>query len=176
MGADSTMLEDLLYRVTETFAQKDSSTLRSVTLRNSFLLSCDMAHALHPNYQGKHESNHRPIMHKGPVLKFNANQRYATSGESALIIKEIATKHSVPLQSFVVRNDSPCGSTIGPILASRLGIKCCDIGVPQLSMHSIRETAAASDFDHSIKLVEVRTPIPFFPTAHRHTLLQEFLC
>jgi aspartyl aminopeptidase len=153
MGADSTVLEDTMSRVARAIGSGASDDLLSRVMRRSFLLSCDMAHALHPNYAGKHEANHRPAFHQGLVIKYNANQRYATTAESSVIVQEVGKRYGVPLQSFVVRNDSPCGSTIGPILASRIGLRCADVGIPQLSMHSIREMAAVGDLQHACRLV-----------------------
>jgi aspartyl aminopeptidase len=86
-----------------------------------------MAHAIHPNYSEKHEENHRPQMNKGIVIKQNANQRYATTSVSTTIFREAAKCAQVPLQEFVVRNDSPCGSTIGPMLSAKLGIRTIGI-------------------------------------------------
>jgi aspartyl aminopeptidase len=153
MGADSTVLEDTISRIAHAIGTNASSDLMSRVLRRSFLLSCDMAHALHPNYPQKHESNHKPQFHQGLVIKYNANQRYATTAESSVIVQEVGRRYGIPLQSFVTRNDSPCGSTIGPILASRIGLRCADVGVPQLSMHSIREMAAVGDVQHACRLV-----------------------
>ncbi|KAJ1650737.1 hypothetical protein IWQ61_008531 [Dispira simplex] len=91
-------------------------------------------------------------MHHGIVIKINANQRYATTAPSSLVLKALAEKYQIPLQEFVVRNDSPCGSTIGPILSAKLGMRTIDVGCPQLAMHSIREMAGADDVGHAIQL------------------------
>ena len=122
------------------------------TLSTSFMVSADMAHAVHPNYAAKYESNHQPEMNKGTVVKVNANQRYTTNSPGIVLLQEVARRANVPLQLFVVRNDSPCGSTIGPMLSAKLGVRTLDLGNPQLSMHSIRETGGTYDVDHAIKL------------------------
>ncbi|XVE90867.1 hypothetical protein DITRI_Ditri20bG0110700 [Diplodiscus trichospermus] len=121
------------------------------TIRRSFLVSADMAHGVHPNFMDKHEEHHRPEMHKGLVIKHNANQRYATSGVTAFLFKEVAKIHNLPTQDFVVRNDMGCGSTIGPILASGVGIRTVDCGIAQLSMHSVREVCGKEDVDIAYK-------------------------
>jgi len=131
----------------------DNALLHQAVAR-SFLISADMAHAVHPNYAEKHEENLRPAMHKGLTVKFNANQRYATSSVTSFIIRELAKKHHIPLQDFAVRNDSACGSTIGPILASNCGMRTVDVGIPQLSMHSIREMCGTADLVHTIHLLQ----------------------
>ncbi|GMP22285.1 hypothetical protein CsSME_00000370 [Camellia sinensis var. sinensis] len=120
-------------------------------IRQSFLVSADMAHGVHPNFTDKHEEHHRPELQKGLVIKYNANQRYATSGVTAFLFKEIAKIHNLPTQEFAVRNDMGCGSTIGPILASGVGIRAVDCGIAQLSMHSIREICGKEDVDIAYK-------------------------
>jgi aspartyl aminopeptidase len=114
-------------------------------LRKSICISADNAHGLHPNYPERHDANHAPLVNRGPALKQNANQRYATSAKGAAIMRRVAAEAAVPLQSFVSNNSMPCGSTIGPVTATRMGIETVDVGVPQLAMHSARETCGASD-------------------------------
>lgn len=118
---------------------------RQITLRNSFLLSLDNAHAIHPNFKDKADPGHMVQLNGGPVLKLNANQRYATSARSAAVVKVLAREANVPIQEFVMRSDLPCGSTIGPITAAKLGITTADIGAPTLAMHSIREMTGSRD-------------------------------
>jgi aspartyl aminopeptidase len=107
-------------------------------MQRSYLISADMAHGIHPNYSDKHQANHQVEVNKGVVIKTNFNQRYITDLVSTSIMRILAEKANVPIQDFIVKNDSPCGSTIGPILSSGTGMKAIDIGVPMLGMHSIR--------------------------------------
>ncbi|ORX52733.1 peptidase M18, aminopeptidase I [Hesseltinella vesiculosa] len=153
-GAGSNLLPATLQRLAQTTIQgQPSATAFEESLHKSVLVSADMAHAIHPNYAEKHEDNHRPLMHRGTVIKINANQRYASTAVTTLVLKELAKRHDIPIQEFVVRNDSPCGSTIGPMLSASLGMRTVDIGNPQLSMHSIREQSAVDDVKHSIRLL-----------------------
>ncbi|KAM3162140.1 APE4-like protein [Lachancea thermotolerans] len=156
-GADSNFLPAILERILrfpaisdKSGSQHDSSLQMSVA--RSFFLSSDVAHAVHPNYANKYESKHKPAIGQGPVIKINANQRYMTNSPGLVLVKHIAERAKVPLQLFVVANNSPCGSTIGPIIASKTGIKTLDLGNPILSMHSIRETGGSDDLEWQIKL------------------------
>ncbi|CBQ68247.1 probable aspartyl aminopeptidase [Sporisorium reilianum SRZ2] len=156
-GAESNMLPSLIQRLvalpvsSASAATPAASNLYEQAIARSFLLSSDMAHGFHPNYPSYYEENHRPKINQGPVIKTNVKQRYATTGPTAFLIRRIAQRAHVPLQSFVVKNDMPCGSTIGPML-SKLGIRTLDLGNPQLSMHSIRETCGTKDVDYKIEL------------------------
>ena len=155
-GAESNMLVSLIHRLASIRIaginppESDEHALER-SIANSFLLSSDMAHGFHPNYPSYYEENHRPRLNGGPVIKTNVKQRYATTGPTAFLIRRVAKLANVPLQSFVVKNDMPCGSTIGPML-SKLGIRTVDLGNPQLSMHSIRETCGTKDVDYKISL------------------------
>jgi aspartyl aminopeptidase len=146
-GADGPMLEQVLRRLLP-----DADEFVRV-IQRSFLISADNAHGLHPNYLDKHDENHGPAVNGGPVIKINSNQRYATSSETAGFFRHLCLNEEVPVQSFVTRSDMGCGSTIGPITASRLGIPTVDIGVATLAMHSIREMAGSHDLAHLVKVL-----------------------
>ncbi|GLI59309.1 hypothetical protein VaNZ11_001163 [Volvox africanus] len=150
-GAGGPVMRDTITRVAAALAGGQEGAVER-TLRNSFLVSADMAHALHPNYSDKHDPDHQPRMHGGLVIKHNHNQRYATNSVSAALFREVARRHGIPCQEFSVRNDMPCGSTIGPILSSNLGCRTVDCGIAQLSMHSVREQCGTDDvalaYDH----------------------------
>jgi aspartyl aminopeptidase len=138
-GAQGNFLSTVLKRL------MPDPILRSKLLSNSCLISMDNAHAVHPNFPEKHDPQHTPMLNHGPVIKYNSNQRYATTSRSAAMYKTIADEVKVPVQEFVMNNDLACGSTIGPIAATKLGIQTVDIGVPSLAMHSIRETTGSQD-------------------------------
>jgi aspartyl aminopeptidase len=114
-------------------------------IQHSLLISADNAHGIHPNYADRHDEQHGPILNKGPVIKSNANQRYATNSQSSARFWQLCELADVPVQDFVVRTDMACGSTIGPITSSNIGVKTLDIGVPTFAMHSIRELAGSED-------------------------------
>ena len=143
-GAASTLLDDTFARLVP------DAAARAAAARKSILVSADMAHAQHPNYAALHEENHRPAMHAGVVIKSNANQRYATTNVTAFLLRRLAEEARVPAQSFVNRQDMGCGSTIGPILSTRSGIKTVDVGLAQLSMHSVREMCGVDDVAHGV--------------------------
>jgi aspartyl aminopeptidase len=114
-------------------------------VHHSALVSTDNAHGIHPNYTDKYDDNHGPLLNHGPVIKVNSSQRYATNSETAAAFRHLCEQAGVPVQSFVVRSDMGCGSTIGPITASELGVRTLDVGVPTFAMHSIRELAGRKD-------------------------------
>ena len=147
-GAASNFLKGTL----ESFSSLVCSELASV-LSSSFALSIDMAHAEHPNFLQKHDPNHAPILGQGVVLKTNSQKRYASDVFSNAQFKLLCERAGVPYQTFVMRNDMPCGSTVGPTVSAALGIPTVDIGEPMLSMHSIREMTAVKDHESMVQLV-----------------------
>ncbi|KAL8663967.1 MAG: hypothetical protein Q9202_003384 [Teloschistes flavicans] len=153
-GADSNFLPSVIRRLSVLGPSPSKETAYEQTLASSFLVSADMAHTINPNYSNKYENDHKPEMNKGTVIKINANARYATNSPGIVLIQEVARRRKVPLQLFVVRNDSSCGSTIGPMLAASLGARTLDLGNPQLSMHSIRETGGVDDVGYGVDLFE----------------------
>jgi aspartyl aminopeptidase len=148
VGAQGPMLEQVLSRLTKDKEQQNRMIV------NSMLISADNAHGIHPNFQDKHDSKHGPILNRGPVIKINANQRYATNDITSAMFRQFAENVEQPVQVFVVRADMACGSTIGPITAAELGVKTLDIGVPQFAMHSIRELAGCSDIVNTIEILK----------------------
>lgn len=149
-GAGSPVMAEAVRRISSALTPNDyNPDVHGACIRNSFVLSCDQAHAVHPNYASKHESEHAPKLNGGVVIKTNSNQRYTTNGVTGFVIRELGRKASVPIQEFVVRNDCPCGSTIGPIISANTGIRTVDVGMPQLSMHSCREVMGIVDCKYS---------------------------
>ena len=142
-GAAGPVLEDVLVRVASSLGA-DAAATRAMYARSA-CVSADAAHSVHPNFAGKHDGVNRPVMNAGPVLKVNANQRYATDAVTAAAWRRACATAGVPDQVFAGNNDVPCGSTIGPITATRLGIPTVDVGIPLLSMHSAREMAGVKD-------------------------------
>lgn len=142
-GAAGPVLEHVLERIT--LAQGGGRAEFLARLARSSCVSADNAHAVHPNYPERHEPGHRPMVNRGPAIKVNSNQRYATTAGTAAAFQVACDAVGVPTQVFVSRNNMPCGSTIGPITATRLGIDTVDVGVPQLSMHSARELCGVDD-------------------------------
>jgi len=145
-GADGPFLESVLRRAT---IDADFERVRV----NSLMVSIDNAHGVHPNYASKHDEGHRPLLNEGPVVKVNANHRYATTAITQSVIEQAAERADVPLQYFSSRADLGCGSTIGPITAGRLGIDTIDLGCPQLAMHSARETCGTKDPELMLQLL-----------------------
>jgi aspartyl aminopeptidase len=152
VGARSRFLESVLDRLATGYPGAGSEAFARA-LAGSLLVSADMAHAVHPNYSDKHDKLHRPVLGGGPVLKTNNNQAYATDGAGAAEFVRACRSLEIEPQYFVARNDMPCGSTIGPISAARLGIPTVDVGNPMLSMHSCREMAGVADIRPMIRVL-----------------------
>ncbi|MGO4488532.1 M18 family aminopeptidase [Microbacterium sp. 2RAF4] len=142
-GAAGPFLEDVLERVYAGLGADGSA--RRQAYASSWCLSSDVGHSVHPNYAAKHDPVVQPVLGSGPILKINANQRYATDAIGTASWRSWCERAGVTTQEFVSNNSVPCGSTIGPITATRLGIRTVDVGIPILSMHSARELAGVSD-------------------------------
>ena len=142
VGADGPFLESVIAKIA---ANESSSLDISALIDKSLLISCDNAHAVHPNYMDKHDAGHLPSINGGPVIKTNVKQRYATNSVTSSRFKQLCEQANVPVQQFVSRADMGCGSTIGPIASSRLGVAPIDVGIAQLAMHSCRELTGSKD-------------------------------
>lgn len=147
IGAQGPFLQQVIERLLP------GTESRARAISRSLLVSADNAHAQHPNYADRHDLEHAPRINGGPVLKVNANQRYASNARTQGIVRRLAELADVPLQTFVTRTDLACGSTIGPITAAQTGIPTLDIGVPQWAMHSIREICGAADPERLTRLL-----------------------
>ncbi|MFT7621067.1 MAG: aspartyl aminopeptidase [Myxococcota bacterium] len=145
-GAASTLLRNLLVRLERDHTISAPGGIERA-VANSFMVSADMAHGVHPNYADKHDKHHRPTLNGGPVIKTNVNMRYATDAETAARFRAACEAEAVPYQEFINRSDLACGSTIGPISAAGLAVPGLDVGCAMLSMHSIRECAGARDVE-----------------------------
>ena len=142
-GAGSPVLANLLERIVLSMGGDRNDYLRS--LESSFLISADLAHAIHPNYAEQHDPTNHPVINKGPVIKISSNQRYTSDSDSSSVFIQLCKKADVPYQIFVNRSDKAGGSTIGPISSSMMPIRSVDIGTPILGMHSIREFGGVDD-------------------------------
>lgn len=163
IGARSNLTFSLLQRICtalQLFRTDDFSRI----LSRSFMLSCDMGHSYHPNYTTEHQVAHTPRMNEGVVLKINCNGRYTSETSSIAAIRFLAEKAEIPLNNFIVHNESSCGSTVGPPIAAALGCYSVDIGAPMLGMHSVRETAGVLDFYYYTELMKqfIKSPLVSF--------------
>ncbi|MDO9169740.1 MAG: M18 family aminopeptidase [Methylobacter sp.] len=151
-GADGSFLPDVLQRIALSTATDNEDYARA--LAQSFMISADMAHAYQPNFPNAYDSEHKVGVNKGPVIKINANQSYSSESVSVAMFADWCEQAEVPYQTYSHRCDMPCGSTIGPITAAKLGIRSIDVGSPMWAMHSIRESAGVLDHDYLIRVMK----------------------
>ncbi len=151
-GADSQLLSNVLERIVLSLNKDREDFLRA--LSKSFIISADLAHAVHPNVGEKHDPINRPVINKGPVIKVSANQSYTSDSNSSAVYEQICKSAGVPVQKFVNRSDLRGGSTIGPISSTHLDIRSVDMGTPILAMHSVRELGGVSDHYYVLKSFE----------------------
>ena len=152
VGADSCFLSDILKRIEASQSLDLEAHCR--TMAKSFFISADMAHAYHPNFPASYEPEHKVLVNAGPVIKTNANQRYSTTSDSAARFLLLCEAAGVPCQQYAHRTDLGCGSTIGPLLAARLGMPAVDVGAPMWAMHSLRESSGVLDHGFMIAVLE----------------------
>ncbi|MDO5750469.1 MAG: M18 family aminopeptidase [Rothia sp. (in: high G+C Gram-positive bacteria)] len=157
-GAAGPFLEDVLVRLSAARGESPEEYRRS--LADSFCLSADAGHLVHPNYSSHHDPNVQPLPGHGPLLKINANQRYATDSVGSGVFVAACRAAEVPYQEFVSNNNTPCGSTIGPITATRLGMRTVDVGIGLLSMHSMREMCHVEDMAYMTRMIEAFYRLP----------------
>ncbi|HEY3327414.1 MAG TPA: M18 family aminopeptidase [Novimethylophilus sp.] len=148
VGAGGSFIEDVLERIAANTGIDEEA--RHCASARSFFISADMAHAWHPNFPAAYEPNHKVMVNAGPVIKTNANQRYSTGADTSARFIALCEKAGVPFQQYAHRTDLGCGSTIGPIVASRLGMASIDVGSPMWAMHSLRESAGVMDHGYMI--------------------------
>ena len=152
-GADSTFLEDILWRIGEGLEWNRSEYLRRIA--GSFLISADNAHGVHPNHPEKADPTNRPYLNKGIVIKFHGSQKYATDAVSAAKMKMLCEEAEVPWQTYANRSDILGGSTLGNISTAHVSVSSVDIGLPQLAMHSAVETAGVKDTKYAAEAFRV---------------------
>lgn len=151
-GAGSTFLTDVLFRVNEALGR--TSQQYRMAVADSFMISADNAHAVHPNLPAKADLTNRPYMNGGIVIKYSANQKYTTDAYSGAVMKHLCERAEVPYQTFHNRSDLPGGSTLGNILTGQVSLKAVDIGLAQLAMHSSYETAGTKDTEYMIRVLQ----------------------
>ena len=151
-GAGGSFLADIIQRMTINLGMGEEARQQAIAM--SFFISADMAHAYHPSFPAAYEPCHRVMVNAGPVIKTNANHRYSTGADTAARFIKLCERAGVPYQQYAHRTDLGCGSTIGPIVASNLGIASVDVGSPMWAMHSLRESAGALDHDYMIKVLQ----------------------
>lgn len=157
-GASGSFLPDVLARITDATANTPQGWQRA--LAHSFMISADMAHAYQPNFPAAYEPNHKIIVNQGPVIKVNANHRYASSCLSEARFAQLCQQANIPYQKYAHRGDLPCGSTIGPISSAKLGINTVDVGNPMWAMHSVRESAGVADHGYLIQALRCFFSMP----------------
>jgi aspartyl aminopeptidase len=155
-GAGGNFLATFIRRICPDPEQRDRTAARSL------MISADNAHGVHPGFKDRYEPNHGPLLNKGPVIKYNANQRYATNSRSGAAFRFLCSKAGIPFQEYVVKTDMACGSTIGPVTSGSTGILTVDAGIPMFAMHSIRETAGFRDAEGFTRLLAAHLASPLY--------------